>query len=400
MPNVWRLGFGILFVIFNLSLVITPEAGAVTFDSTGNPNDMPTGTVLTHLATFETLSYCDPAGTLMTTAEPSGDRTDTVTSEYGFSGPGTPADNSVSPGGIVWTYYCTTHEGNATDSNVSLKFRYDEYAGASGWVVQLYINNAYNSTLEAGTTKTITGPATDNSEVAMAYRVQVTTEASGAPNDSYINLVTTLETTSTPVGKYTGGNAYTYGGWSTGTDLASDQTSAPILILTRASTVDAPTAAAGYTGGIHDAVPGSVITFTLTYTNEGSASAESVIIVDRIPTNTKLAHFNANGTGASRKVNITALQGNATGWNIRYSTIAEPSTPSKVYGNTADWSGSNGGIIGSLTTGTEQYPSANTIYSPDGAPPIPYDATWVKWEKASIPLTEDNQTLTWGATIR
>jgi uncharacterized repeat protein (TIGR01451 family) len=328
----------------------------------------------------------------MTTTEPSGNRNDTVTSEYGFSGLGTPSDNSVSPGDIVWTYYCGTHEGNSSSQVAILKARFDEYAGASGWTVQLYTNNHYNSTLTAGSTTTISNPWGDNTEVPVAYRVQVTTEAGGAPNGSYINLVTTSETSSTPVGKYTGGNAYTYGGAASFTDLASDQTSAPILTLTRASTVDAPTAVAGYTGGIHDAVPGSVITFTLTYSNTGSASAESIIIVDKVPTNTKLAHFNTTGTGSN--VNITAAQGIATGWSIKYSTLANPS---KVYGNTADWSGGSGGTIGSLTTGLEEYPGSNATYSTVDAP---YGATWVKWEKASISVTEDNQTLTWGATIR
>lgn len=391
MKSIIRLALcALLFTVF------VPQAGAITYDSTGNPNDMPSGTVLTHLATFETLSFRDPAGTLMTTVEPTGNRTDTVIAEYGFSGPGTPADNTVSPGDVVWTYYCSTNEGNANSVNANtISFRFDEYGGASGWNVQAWINNTIHATLTPGVSDVNAGGSSnDNSQTPYAYRVQVTTEAAGAPNGSYIVMVTTVESSSTPIGKYTGGNAYTYGGWATATDQAADQTSAPILTLTRSSTVDAPTAAAGYTGGIHDAVPGSVITFTLAYSNTGSASAESVIIVDKVPTNTKLAHFNGKGTGTSRNVNLTAAQGNGTGWTIYYSKLANPS---KVYGNTADWSGGNGGTIGTLSTGAEQFPNSNTTYvTGDDA----YLATWIKWEKASIATTEDDKSLIWGATIR
>lgn len=369
-----------------------PQAQAVTFTSTGNPGDTLTATVITAAQTFETLAYLDLNGTRMTTVEPaSGNDNQTVGSEYGLSGPGSPADNTVTPGDVVYHYYAVTNEGNANDT-YTLRHIYSQYAGASGWVVEAWESGSRIVTLEAGTSTSEARSVAEDADKTFYYKVIVPSSVSQAPNGSYVTVVTTVETSSTPKGQYTGGNALTYGGASSVTDPVTDTVAAPILTLTRTSTVDSPTAAAGYTGTIHDAVPGAVITFTLTYSNTGNASAESVILVDKVPTNTKLAHANTTGTGSN--VNITAAQGNATGWTIKYSTLA---SPSKVYGNTADWSGGSGGSIGTLTAGTEEFPGGNATYATGDAP---YGATWIKWEKASLPSTDDDKSLTWGATIR
>lgn len=384
--------FKIIAVCCLLLAVSAFKAQAVTFNTTGNPGDTVTTTVVTAAQTFETLAYLDLNGARMTTVEPSsGNDNKTVGSEFGFSGPGSPADNTVVPGDVAYHYYAVTNEGNAND-NYTLYHVYSQYAGATGWVVEAWEGAGRIVTLEAGVSTNEVRSVSEDAEKSFYYKVIVPSGVSQAPNGSYITITSTVETASTPKGQYTGGNALTYGGVSSATDPVNDTTAAPILTLTRASTVDAPTAAAGYTGVKHDPVPGAVITFTLTYSNTGNASAESVILVDKVPTNTKLAHFNTTGTGSN--VNITAAQGNATGWVIKYSTVANPS---KVYGNTADWSGGNGGTIGSLTTGSEEYPGSNLTYATGDAA---YGATWVKWEKASLPSTDDDQTLTWGATIR
>ncbi|MFA4906281.1 MAG: hypothetical protein WC645_07235 [Candidatus Margulisiibacteriota bacterium] len=384
--------FKILAVSCMLLAVSAPLAQAVTFNSTGNPGDTVTTTVIIAASTFETLGYLDLNGTRMTTVEPaSGNNSQTVGSEFGFSGPGSPSDNTVTPGDVAYHYYAVTNEGNASD-NYTLYHVYSQYNGATGWVVEVWEGAGRIVTLEAGTSANEVRAVAEDAEKTFYYKIIVPSSVAQAPNGSYITITSTVEAAGTPVGQYTGGNALTYGGASTATDPVTDTTAAPLLTLTRTSTVDSPTAAAGYTGTIHDAVPGAVITFTLTYSNSGNASAESVILVDRVPVNTKLAHFNTTGTGSN--VNLTAAQGNATGWTIKYSTLANPS---KVYGNTADWSGGSGGTIGSLTTGSEEYPGGSATYATGDAP---YGAAWIKWEKASIDPTDDNKTLTWGATIR
>jgi uncharacterized repeat protein (TIGR01451 family) len=365
---------------------------AVTYDSNGNPGDTPYQTAITALSTQETLSCKDLSGSQMSTVEPSsGDETHVASPEYGYSGPGSPSDLSVSPGDIVYHYYRVTNEGNANDPNYKGIFYYDHYAGASGWTVELWLGGAFNTTLEAGATSEVTGTFNDNSDSAFDYKVMVSSEASGAPNGSYIIIVSTVETTSTPTTKYQGANNYYYSGWASAMDSVTDQVSAPILTLTRTSTVDAP---AVYTGDHHDAVPGAVITFTMNYSNDGGASAESVVLVDRIPANTKLAHVNT--TGSTTNVNITAASGNATGWTVYYNAVDD--SPNKTYGNYTNWV-----LIGSLEAGTEDFPGGGTTYVSVDAP---YNAKWIKWEKqvngvkGYIDSAEDNKTLTWGATIR
>ena len=129
----------------------------------------------------------------------------------------------------------------------------------------------------------------------------------------------------------------------------------------------------------------------MTYGNTGASSAESIILVDKIPDNTKLAHVNT--TGITTNVTIEAGQGDATGWVVKYSTLV---SPNKAYGNTGDWSAGNGATIGTLTAGTEKFPGSGATYiTADGA----YGAKWIKWEKLYVSAAED-KTLTWGVTIR
>ena len=373
-----------------LMILIMMAGTVLAYNTTGNPGDTPTGTAVTALATQETIDYKDGNATSFTQVVCVTNETKTTTAEYGFSGPGSPADGNIMPGGIVYHYYNVTNEGNANDSNYTLKHSYTNYAGAAGWVVELSEGITFIATLTAGSTYTQSSKTiSEDTTHSYNYKVIASSEASGSPNGSYIIITTTAETSSMPVVSvnpyyYTGGNYYTYGGRPSNSDQVMDSVAAPILTLTRTSTTDAPTA---FTGSIHDAVPGSVITFTMTYSNTGGASAESVVLVDKIPTNTKLAHANTTGTGSN--VTITAAQGNATGWVIKYSTL---DSPNKTYGNTGDWT-----AIGTLTAGTEEFPGGNATYLTGDAP---YGAKWIKWEKQYVDPAEDNKTLTWGVTIR
>ena len=187
-----------------------------------------------------------------------------------------------------------------------------------------------------------------------------------------------------PVGEYTGANAILYGGtWET-YDLVMAQVSAPVLNLTRTSTLDAP---AAYSGERHDAVPGAVVTFTITISNEGGASAEAVILIDKVPDNTKLAHVNA--TGNTTNVTIEAAQGNFYGWTVYYTTEASPLTTYEAPG----WT-----LIGTTAAGGDgEFPGDGHTYlntSPEA------DAVWIKWEKQYVDPADDGKTLTWGVTIR
>jgi uncharacterized repeat protein (TIGR01451 family) len=214
------------------------------------------------------------------------------------------------------------------------------------------------------------------------YYHQVTAPSGGTAASS-ISITTVASTASTPVGQYTGANGLTYGGVGSSSNILYYSILKPVLTLTRTSTVDAPIVnnPVGYTGGIHDAVPGSIITYSLSSSNTGNISAESVIIVDMVPANTYLAHVNVSGS--TTNVNITPSAGTG-GWTVSYSTL---DNPNKSYGVTTGWT-----LLGS----SPPYPSSSTTYSySDG----PYNAKWLKFEMVSF-QAETAHSITWGATIR
>jgi uncharacterized repeat protein (TIGR01451 family) len=86
---------------------------------------------------------------------------------------------------------------------------------------------------------------------------------------------------------------YGYGQYS----AHSNDASAPLVTLTRSSTIDAPLSG-GYTGGTHDAVPGAKIIFTMEYENIGFGPAANIIINDKIPAHTDYKTGSATGEAA------------------------------------------------------------------------------------------------------
>ncbi len=382
----------IVLSFFIFALGFMSSAFAVTFNSTGNPTDTASGTLVTALATLETASYKDANSSLMPTADASSSGNDqkTTLGEYGFSESGA-ISLSVMPGDTVSQYYGITNEGNNFDS-YTFSHRFDQFNGASGWVVQVWDGVTFVTTLTAGTAFPRVKTVSNDADAFYNYKVIVPTGA-GAPNASYITIVSTFDTTAAPWGKYTGGNAFTYGGKNHTLEAVQDTVASPSIAITRTSTVDAPKAGVGYGGGVYDKVPGAIITYRINYNNTGSASAENVILTDKVPSSTNLAHFNT--TGNTNFVNITMGQGNASGWTLSYSVL---DNPSKAYGNSSDWSGANGGSIGTLTVGNEQFPGGSATYA-NGSGNIPYNAKWVKWEKLYVSAAENNN-LTWGVSIR
>ncbi|MFA4906282.1 MAG: hypothetical protein WC645_07240 [Candidatus Margulisiibacteriota bacterium] len=378
----------IVFLTFAFLILTLGAAQAVTFTATGNPDDTLSGTVITALATQETLDYSDVNGNAKTQVTPStGNINITVLPVYGFSA-GALADRNLYKGQTVTNYAGITNEGNASD-NYTLTFAGNfTAAGAGTWTINIRraSDNSLLGVLTAGSTTTseVRSVAEDGE---FQYYHQITSP-SGGDAGANIVITTTATTGSTPVGQYTGANGLTYGGVGTFTDTATYTIATPLLTLTRTATTDAPKAnnPVGYSGGIHDIVPGAIITYTLTYSNTGNSSGESVVLVDKVPPNTNLAHINQ--TGNTTNVNITVAQGNSSGWAVYYST---QDSPQKDYGNSTGWTS-----LGTLTTSTTTFPSSNTYVSGNA----PWNATWVKWEKQYVDQADDGKTLTWGVTVR
>lgn len=379
----------ILIILGVLALGSAVFAVDPSFYTTGNPDDTPDGTQITAESTDNTIGYDDVDGNLIPTVEVSGGDIETaVTDENGFSMLRAVDDQPSLTPGQVFTHetYSMTNEGNVTDT-YTVESMYFERNYAQAWTVLLVSaeTDATIATLTPGVLNVYTRGVADNDDLAVYYRITVSDEASGAPDGASIEVFTTFETSATPVGQYTGGNAYTYGGTSEADDVFLDSVSAPTMIISRVSLVDSPD---NYTGGADDIVPGAVATMTFTYTNEGSAAAQEVIIVSRIPTlegvsGTNLAHV--NGADTRGNVTITPVAGTATGWDVSYATSLTAAT---TYGATIDWT-----PIGSV--GPTQYPPGGLYLTSSNE----YAAVLIKWEKESVANGEDD-TLTWGVTIR
>jgi uncharacterized repeat protein (TIGR01451 family) len=373
---------GILGFVF---LLLGSVAEAQSFTATGNPGDTAAGVVITAEASDQTLNYTDINGNPKPEVTPASDIEITVLPVYGFSTADLP-DMSLFVEEVVTNEGYVTNEGNVSDTYTiyySCNFDND---GAGTWTVNIrkVSDDSLIGTLTSGSPSTNESvPVAEDSHYGYYHEVTGPSSALGAPGD-YIVVTTSRETTSTPTGEYTGANGLTYAGLGYQSDDTTYSIDKPLLVITRTSTVDAPVAGGAYSGGDHDKVPGSVITYTLTYSNEGNVAANNVILIDKIPANTNLAHFNQDG---GTYVVITAAEGTGT-WEASYSTVGSPNTD---YGNTGDWT-----FVGTVEPGTS-FPAGDLYEYTDGAV---FTATWVKWEKSSIPTDEDNKTLTWGVTIR
>jgi hypothetical protein len=382
-----------LVLVLGVSLIAAPQAISQTFSSNGNPGDTASGEVMTAYGTNETLNYQDANSNSKPVTYPASNLDFTVSPEYGLSMDQDITDlNPVTPGEVVnHNTYSITNEGN-TDLPLLGSYYYEYGGGSSNWTVEVRSGAApIFAPLVASIVSTESTVIVEDSHIANIsarfYRVYVSPLVAEAPDGSYIDVYTTYETTATPVGTYEGATYLFYGGTSESDDYFRDQVAAPLMIISRTNVIDSPS---GYTGGANDPVPGAVVTFTMVYTNEGSANAESVILIDKITTKegasgNNLAHVDADATTHNGVPLTHGGQGTATGWAVSYSIISSPAT---TYGATANWT-----PIGD-TDGT-QYPGAG-LYTTASSE---YGAVWIKWEKGAVTSAE-SASLVWGVTIR
>jgi uncharacterized repeat protein (TIGR01451 family) len=387
-----------LFIILVIAaLVSMPKVNAQTFTADGNPFDTESQESISILATEETFAYQDANLNRKPTVSALSDIVFVVDPEYGLS-MNTNPDISVTPGDNVQHYYAVTNEGNAGDS-YTLKCLYANFGGASNWTVEVWKDPSSPSQLGTLTPAVISNfveQVPEDSDVLPYFEVYVSSITAEAPDGSYIKISCTAETGAAPTGRYQGGNDYWYGAGKSISDEVIDSVAAPVMVLTRTFTVDAPSEG-GYVGGDYDPVPGAVITFTMVYSNEGEGAANNVFIVDKVPVNTTLAHLNRGGNQASGNVTITPAKGTATTWEVAYSTSASPTMTYAA--GLPDWK-----HLGTIESTADYFPpGASTIYGttePDGGSGV---ATYVRWRRLTtypIAADEDDKSLTWGVTIR
>ncbi len=337
--------------------------------------DTVTGTTITAELGDNTLQYKDIGGVLQPTEEALSDIETTVISMYGFAGLGAPDDDTTTAGVPVYFEYLISNEGNASDT-YGVKFDIDEQNGTfhANWTyaIKLASNEAVVSNADAAV-----GLVVVAEDGTIGISLEVTPSSSPVEaDDGYFSLVTvTVTTDSVPVGVYTGANANIYGGTSEASDQTKTTISAGDMRLSRTSTVDAPTVHISNGGGANDAVPGAVITYLITASNEGSSNADDVIIVDKVPLNTTGNHISATGE-AIANVTITAAapSGTTASWIASYSTSDTPNM---------EYQGSGWVEITTDITSAE-YVSATAKY--------------VKWEKGTV-VPGEYVTVTWGVAI-
>lgn len=390
--------FGICLLLF----VFAPQAQAASFKTTGNPDDTPVSTIITAEAANETLNYTDINDNPKPQVSPPSNINVTVLPEYGFSAAGyrTPTNTGPGiseydfwPGQTRYYYFGLTNEGNASDTYVaSFEVNFDN-AGPGNWVLELRraADDSLVVTFEAAGITSTTESVVVAEDGTIWYYFRGIAPFPSTP-EARINIFLTAETSSTPVGEYIGANGLTYGGMGYGTSTYTMEVARPLIELTRYSTVDAPKASVGFTGDVHAKVPGAIATYQMSYNNVGNSSAESVILVDKLPTGgmfqVNLAHICKQME--TDNVIITYGPGNWYDWNVWYSSIE---SPSKDYGDYTGWN-----FMGTLEAGTPYFPPGTATFSMAPVTAETY-ATWLKFEKPIVPSGEAG-ILTYGVTIR
>jgi len=358
---------------FAAFVLFTPVA---VFAANGNPGDTAAGVPITAEGFNNFMRYTDAGGAPMTIVS-----TETiiiaVMPVYGFAGLANAAEGIYRKTNplVSKTYtYLVSNEGNKADT-YTLDVTRVSYHGCvgTGWTI-LTSNDAFS---QSGNSGSIGEDATRK-----VYVTVIPGDQDQAPNGSWVLVTLEVYTVQTPVGVYTGANANTYGGTSEAYSSAITSIEASLMSISRTFEVDAPTEyLAGTPLGTHDAVPGAVITYKITVTNEGGAAANSIVIIDHVPVSTEAAHMGCSVAGqdtiSTSVVTITVPEPNAAtrGWIAYYSTLTAPATTYE----------------GSATGGWTAVTEPKSLIGISGI-------KWIKWENTGV--TDKATSFTWGVTIR
>lgn len=224
----------------------------------------------------------------------------TVVAIFGVATNSEPADNSATAGGFV--YYKTKFTNNANNTDIiRLNVGAQSFGAGAGtttnWSIQADDADPYALGLTWTTSGTMIADQLGDYATmslgpgAVATFTIMITSAADASDGATMSAVISLQTVSTPAGKYVGFDSIGYGGLALATRTAGALTpdkltttiTGAILTLAKAASVTAP---AGYVtlGGAGTApVPGAKITYTLTYGNTGASNALTTVIQDTLP---------------------------------------------------------------------------------------------------------------------
>lgn len=235
-------------------------------------NGTAAGSIVTNAVS---ISYSNSAGTTYGTNI---SITDTVLEIYGLAASVTSVTNATTgPGGDVDFFGKVTNMGNTSQLIFFTNFQMLYGGGASDWRYD-FLNDALSSV------STMTLAAYN----ARGFYIRVHVTNAAAYGHSATNDYGTYQTNFgrfTRVSNYTGLNGTGYGGrWYTDARrsvlVVSD---VPDITIAKYAFVTNSASYVSLGGGAYDLVPGSLITYAVTFTNSGTVSAYGLTISDPIP---------------------------------------------------------------------------------------------------------------------
>ena len=378
-----------------LLLIFTASEPAMGWRYEKNPDDVPAGTLVTTEATDTKLEYDDVNDNLKTTEEGT-TITDSVEAVYGLTADVVPSGSKIiylTPGVTNEWYFMVSNEGNAEMSwTLSWETTYGGGTSGTGWHEKWF-----RPTDEVEVVSGTSYKYLDNTYKEFDLRIYASTVEANSPDGSYASVTfyiipdqvypkagiiddggTGLYYYEGVRGDGTGDKEEALGGFYTNVeDLYTGEVQAPLMMLTRISTVDAPD---NYRGDKHDVVPGSLITFMLFYDNTGAGAARDVVVIDKVPDDTEAYKFDVQE--AEDNINVTASKESdygTTGWYRYYTTSSPPSS--------FDYDGSGADHGNWILSGSS------------GETTMEVTSTYVKWERATVEASE-NKMLQWSVTVK
>ncbi len=228
-------------------------------------------------------------------------------------------DQSLSVGETKYFVYEVYNTGNATDTIFLEVDSFTLSGGATSWTFTLWGDSLGNPTSTINDTVALRNVAPD----ALKYctiAIWANSTPANSPDGSFGSFRIKIRAASAgadTTGEYIGDNGLTYGYGQGSADVSRATISAARIALAKAIT------SVTMYGNPAMPLPGATILYTLTYNNEGSATADSVVVRDTIPTSTTF------DTAASTMTNLGATAGfatdsGATGWTAQVSTSVNP----------------------------------------------------------------------------
>jgi len=227
--------------------------------------------------------------------------TQTVRAIYGLATSTFTEEAAKSTGiGATATYdFAIQYKGNATNT-MYIDVGAQAFGGTPGtttaWSVAAehtgvgmvnFVTSGGATASQAGDSAALSGIAPGATAAARLYHHA----AADASNASYSSFTVSVRTTNFPGGPYTGFNGAVYAGatsWARQLDSGTVITTVNGVVIdaTKTFTVTAPATYISNGGGAADAVPGAMLSYTLTFANNGGQAASTVIVQDTLPANT------------------------------------------------------------------------------------------------------------------